>query len=229
MSRLRQVARSETDDPVVHGMYDLVFGKGVDPLGEDAPRTYTGSRGDWWTTFALVPDVLEHAVAGFVLYRSPDRHLDPVLRELALARIGWAVGSAFVYSQHVQALHGLGAEEQQISDLTAWSVSGAYGATERAVLAYADALATQGGRVADECFDAVRDALGDEATLELTYVGALYVQHAVMSRALRLEWDDRPDPVTSVAPPEAFDAERFATTGTERSARQQLARLRDRR
>jgi alkylhydroperoxidase family enzyme len=229
MSRLRQVARSDTNAPVVHGMYDLVFGKGVDPLSQEAPRTDTGSRGDWWTTFALVPDVLEHAVAGFVLYRSPDRRLDPVLRELALARIGWAVGSAFVFSQHVQALRGLGAEESRIADLPAWSVSSAYGPTERAVLAYADALATQGGRVADECFDALQAVLGDEEILELTYVGALYVQHSVMSRALRLEWDDRPDPVATVAPPEGFDAARFATTGADPSARQQLERLRERR
>lgn len=229
MTRLRQVARSETDDPVVHGMYDLVFGKGVDPLDRDAPRTDTGSRGDWWTTFALVPDVLEHAVAGFVLYRSPRRRLDPVLRELALARVGWAVGSAFVYSQHVQALRGLGADEAQVTDLPAWPVSDAYGPAQRAVLAYADALATQGGRVADECFDALRAHLADEEILELTYVGALYVQHAVMSRALRLEWDDRPDPVTTVAPPAGFDAERFATTGAEDSARARFDRLRSRR
>ncbi|HUA94855.1 MAG TPA: carboxymuconolactone decarboxylase family protein [Acidimicrobiales bacterium] len=229
MSRLRQVARSDSSDPVVHGMYDLVFGKDVDPMSPDAPRTDTGSRGDWWTTFALVPDVLEHAVAGFVLYRSPERRLDPVLRELALARIGWAVGSAFVYSQHVQALRGLGAPDGQVVDLPAWSVSGAYGPTERAVLAYADALATQGGRVSDGCFGALQAVLGDEEILELTYVGALYVQHAVMSRALRLEWDDRPDPVTTVDPPEGFDASRFATTGADSSARQQLARLRGRR
>src|SRR3974390_1840325 len=100
MTRLRQGARSETDDPIVHGMYDIVFGKGADPV----EGTSTGSEGDWWTTFALVPDVLEHAVAGFVLYRSPDRKLDGVLRELAQARIGWAVGSKFVYSQDVQSL-----------------------------------------------------------------------------------------------------------------------------
>lgn len=74
MSRLRQVA-SETEDPVVLGMYDIVFGKGVDPLADGGAGTDTGSRGDWWTTSALVPDVLEHAVAGFVLYRSPDRRL----------------------------------------------------------------------------------------------------------------------------------------------------------
>ena len=73
-------------------MYDLLFGKGVDPVAEQKMGTATGSEGDWWTTYALSPDIMEHAVAGFVLYRSPDRKLDGVLRELAQSRIGWAVG-----------------------------------------------------------------------------------------------------------------------------------------
>ncbi len=47
-------------------MYDCVFA-GRDPV--DEPGTETGSRGDWWPTFANSPDVLEHAVAGFRLYR----------------------------------------------------------------------------------------------------------------------------------------------------------------
>mgnify|MGYP000858363320 CR=1 FL=1 len=62
MGRLRQVARSETDDPFVLGMYDLIFGKDVDPVGNEATSTSTGSAGDWWTTHALSPDILEHAV-----------------------------------------------------------------------------------------------------------------------------------------------------------------------
>ncbi len=94
MSRLRQVARSETDDPIVHSMYDLLFGKDVDPMVDRTAATATGSTGDWWTTYALVPDIMEHAVAGFVLYRSPDRKLDGVLRELAQARIGWAAAAS---------------------------------------------------------------------------------------------------------------------------------------
>lgn len=32
MPRLRQVPRSEVTDPLVSGMYDLIFGAGVDPL-----------------------------------------------------------------------------------------------------------------------------------------------------------------------------------------------------
>ncbi len=218
MSRLRQVARSDTDDPIVNGMYDIVFGKGADPVA----GTSTGSQGDWWTTFALVPDVLEHAVAGFVLYRSPERTLDGVLRELAQARIGWAVGSTFVFSQHVQSLRGLHADPAKIDDLTSWQVSDAYTRTERAVLGYADAMAYDGGRVSDELFAALRGELTDEAILELTYVAAMYVQHAVISRALRLEWDDRPDAVAEVEPPEDFDAEHYMAVGSDAGAKQRL-------
>ncbi len=240
MSRLRQVARSETSDPIVLGMYDLVFGKDVDPLadtgrvtatapgtstGSGTPTgsgTATGSGGDWWTTYALVPDILEHAVAGFVLYRSPDRRLDGVLRELAQARIGWAVGSKFVYSQHIQALHGLRADPAKIEGIAAWQTSEAYSRVERAVLGYADAIAYDHGRVSDDLFAVLHDALSDEEILELTYVGALYLQHAVITRALRLEWDDRPEHVEADAPPEEFDAEHYVAVGSNADAKQRL-------
>ncbi|HTZ09386.1 MAG TPA: carboxymuconolactone decarboxylase family protein [Acidimicrobiales bacterium] len=218
MPRLRQVARAETDDPVVTAMYDIVFGRGVDP----AAGTSTGSEGNWWTTYALVPDVLEHAVAGFVLYKSPERVLDGILRELAQARVGWAVGSTFVYSQHVQALRGLHADPAKIAAVPAWAVSEAYTRTERAVLGFADAIAYDGGRVSDELFAVLHEELSDEALLELTYVTAMYVQHAVICRALRLEWDDRPEPVVDVDPPEGFDAEHYMAVGSEADAKQKL-------
>ena len=150
MDRLRQVPRSETDDPVVLGMYDLLFGKDVDPVTDQKMGTATGSEGDWWTTYALSPDIMEHAVAGFVMYRSPNRVVDGVVRELAQTRIGWCAGSKFVFSQHVQALRGLGADPAKIRDITAWQTSDAYTRAERAVLAYADAIALDAGRVSDE-------------------------------------------------------------------------------
>src|SRR6188472_1043544 len=98
MPRLRQVSRSETDDPLVHQMYDQLFGPGRDPVAE--PGTTTGTPGDWWTVFALVPDAFKHTVRGFGFYRSSRRLLDPVLRELGQTRAGYARGSQFVFSQH---------------------------------------------------------------------------------------------------------------------------------
>ena len=110
MPRLRQVSRAETDDPVVTRMYDQLFGD-RDPVA--SPGTATGTRGDWWTVFALVPDVLSHAARGFALYRS--RQLDPGLRELGQARAGFARGSQFVFSQHCKSLRGLGVTEDRIA------------------------------------------------------------------------------------------------------------------
>ena len=43
-------------------MYDFHFGA-RDPVAE--PGTATGTPGDWWSVFALVPDVMKHAVEGF--------------------------------------------------------------------------------------------------------------------------------------------------------------------
>jgi alkylhydroperoxidase family enzyme len=199
MSRLRKVPKAEVTAPVVASMYEFLF-EGRDPVTE--PGTSTGSPGDWWTVFALVPDVFEHALQGFALYQSTKRRLDPVLRELGQIRAGWAAGSQFVFSQHCKALRDLGVEEDKIRSIPFWTVAGCYSDVERLVLGYTDCLVYGHGRVPDELFGALKSALGDEEVLELTYVTCLYFQHAVMSRALRTEFDDRGDPVVEVPGPE---------------------------
>jgi alkylhydroperoxidase family enzyme len=198
MPRLRQVAKADATAPIVTLMYDYLF-EGRDPVAE--PGTAEGTPGDWWTVFALVPDVLEHAVAGFGLYQSPNRRLAPRLRELAQARAGWAAGSQFVYSQHCKALRDLGVDESLIGSVPHWTAATGFDPTERLVLAYTDCLVFDRGRVPDGLFEALHAQLGDEEILELTYVAALYLQHAVMSRALRTEFDDRAEPVVEVDRP----------------------------
>ena len=76
-----------------------------------------------------------------------------------------------------------------------------YAPIERAVLAYVDELVLQNGRVGDATFERLRAHLGDEEILELTYITALYEMHAIMSRALRLEYDDVPERIVEVAAP----------------------------
>ena len=195
MPRLRQVGKDEAEAPIVTVMYDYLF-EGRDPVVE--PGTATGSPGDWWTVFALVPDVLEHAVQGFGLYQSPKRLLDPVLRELAQCRAGWAAGSQFVFSQHCKSLRALGVDEALVTAVPHWAAATCFDEVQRLVLAYTDCLVFDRGRVPDGLFDALRGKLSDEEVLELTYIGSLYLQHAVMSRALRTEFDDRVEPVVEV-------------------------------
>ncbi len=197
--------RAEVTDRAVLAAYQQLFGD-RDPVSE--PGTATGTPGDWWTVFALVPDVFRHAVAGFFLYSDSDRKLDPVLRELAQARSGWAAGSRFVFSQHCKALRGAGVEDAKVAAVAHWQAADCYSPVERAVLAYTDCLVLDRGRTPDGVFEALRAHLSDEELLELTYITSMYAMHAVMSRALRTEFDDVPEPVSEVledGSPLAFD------------------------
>ena len=200
MPRLRQVSRSETTDELTLRMYDQLFGD-RDPVAE--PGTATGTPGDWWTVFALSPDVLRHAVRGFTLYRSTKRLVPPVLRELGQTRAGWLRASQFVFSQHCKSCRTLGMSDAKIAAIPTWSTSDQFDEQERVVLAYTDALVGDNGRVPDELFAQLQSHLSDEQILELTYVTAMYEMHAIMSRALRLEFDDRADPIVEIAGDEA--------------------------
>jgi alkylhydroperoxidase family enzyme len=210
MPRLRQVSRAEADTEVVKRTYDLLFEE-RDPVSQ--PGTSTGTRGDWWTVFALAPDVLEHCNRGFALYRSPKRKIDPLLRELAQTRVGYVKQSQFVFSQHCKSLRGLNCPEAKITAIPHWQVATCFDDRERAVLAYADCLALQAGRTPDAVFAKLKSFLSDEEILELTYITCLYDMHAVMSRALKTEWDDRDDPIVEVASPEGFSARDFLDVG----------------
>jgi alkylhydroperoxidase family enzyme len=202
MPRLRQVSREEAT-PEIRKMYELLFGD-RDPVEE--PGTETGTPGNWWTVFAIVPDVFAHAVSGFQLYRSRRRTLDPKLRELGQIRAGWARGSQFVFSQHCKAARSVGLSDEQVEAIPAWSVVDCFSAEERAVLAYTDALVLDGGRVPDELFERLRGFLTDEQILEFTYVTMTYELHATMCRALRLEYDDVDERVVEIPAPAAAAA-----------------------
>ena len=197
MPRLRQVPRAEAP-PDVQQVYDMLFG-GRDPVAE--PGTATGTPGNWWTVFALVPDCFRHAVAGFGFYRSKARKLDPKLRELGQMRAGFVCESQFVFSQHCKAARDVGLSEGKIAAVPAWATSDVFSPVERAVLAYTDELVLQLGRVQDATFAALKQHLSDEEILELTYVTGLYFMHAVMTRALRLEYDEVPERIVEVPAP----------------------------
>jgi alkylhydroperoxidase family enzyme len=96
--------------------------------------------------------------------------------------------------------------EEKITAIPHWQVSDVFSPLERAVLAYTDGLVYDGGRVPDEVFEVLRGALSDQEILELTYITTLYDMHATICRALRLEYDDRPEPIEEVQLPEGVEA-----------------------
>ncbi|MCP5024651.1 MAG: carboxymuconolactone decarboxylase family protein [Actinomycetia bacterium] len=207
MTRTRQIPRHEAPDSALP-IYERLFGD-RDPVAE--PGTATGTPGDWWTVFAQTPDLLDHMVAGFGLFSSPDRELPANLREIGLTRTGFTAGSQFVFSQHCKAARRTGVTDEQLEAIPTWSISDVFSAAERAVLAYADEMVLGGGRVQDATFEALSSHLNEPQIIELTYSVASYQLHATMCRALRLEYDDVDERIVEIAAPTDGDEDVMGT------------------
>jgi alkylhydroperoxidase family enzyme len=215
MTRTKQIPRNDAADSVLP-IYERLFGD-RDPVAQ--PGTATGTPGDWWTVFAQTPDLLDHMVAGFGLFNSPDRTLAANLRELALTRTGFAAGSQFVFSQHCKAARRAGVSDEQLLAIPAWPTSDLFAPAERAVLAYTDELVLGDGRVQDATFDALADHLDERSIIELTYAVATYRLHAMMCRALRLEFDDVDERIVEIAAPGEGDEDVMGTISMQDDAK----------
>jgi alkylhydroperoxidase family enzyme len=206
MPRLRQVPRAEVTDQVALAAYQQLFGD-RDPVAR--PGTAMGTPGHWWTVLALAPHILEHFVQCSRMYLGPKLRLDPKLRELGQTRAGWLNGCQFVYSQHCKMSRSVGLTEEKIQAIKEWQLAACFDDTERAVLAYTDYLVAQRGRVPDGIFDKLKAVLSEPEIVELTYIICCYDGYSVLTRALRLEFDDRADPVVEVPAPESYDGGDF--------------------
>ncbi len=211
MPRLKQAGPGQGSE-MADAIFKLLF-EDRDPIQQ--PGTATGTPGNWWTVFNIVPDAFDHTTTGFQFYRSPQRKIDPKLRELGQTRAGYTVGSQFVFSQHCKASRDVGLTEAQIQAIPHWPTADCFSQIERAVLAYTDALVLERGRVSDGVFEALKAELSDEEILELTYVTCTYMMHAVMSRALRLEYDDVDDRVVEIAAPDSGSQDVMSMVDTE--------------
>ena len=119
MGRLRQVSKAEAT-PEIQELYKQFFGD-RDPVAD--PGTATGTPGDYWTTFALVPDLLFQARNSLMALMQPGRKLPPKLRELAIIRTGIVGDSRFEYSQHLKVARMVGVSEDKLAAIKSWATS----------------------------------------------------------------------------------------------------------
>ncbi len=210
MPRLREVPKKNANK-YINKYYKALFGD-RDPVQE--PGTATGTPGNWWTVFALVPYIFEHATKHFGMFGMfADKsvsQLEGTTRELGIMRAGYTQGSQFVFSQHCKAARRFGITEDKIAAIPHWEVSPIFDEKERAILAWTDALILQGGRASDELFEVLHSHLSDEDILELTYHVMGYNLHAVCCKALRLEYDDVPERIREVPVPAAGEVADWA-------------------
>lgn len=185
MRRLRQVTKAEAS-PEVLEVYTQFFGE-RDPVAE--PGTATGTPGDYWTTFALVPDLLQMARRDLLGLLQPGRKLNPQLRELAIVRTGIVGDSKFEYSQHMKVARMVGVAEEKLAAIKGWTTSDLFSPAERAVMAATDEILSR-NLVEDATFVALQKYLGDPEILELFVVIGLWRMHGLIVRALHLEYDN---------------------------------------
>jgi alkylhydroperoxidase family enzyme len=182
--RLKQVSLNEAS-PEIKKIYKDFFSD-RDPVAQ--PGTATGTPGDYWTTFALVPDLLQQARDSLMALLQPKRALDARYRELAIIRTGIVGDSRFEYSQHLKVARMVGLPEEKLQAIKGWATSDKFDPAERAVMAATDELVGR-NLVEDATFAALKRHFNDPQILELFYVIGLWRMHGMIVRALHLEYD----------------------------------------
>lgn len=183
--RLKQVSLAEAS-PEIRKIYQQFFGD-RDPVAE--PGTATGTPGDYWTTFALVPDILKMSYDSLFALLQPGRALKPRYRELAILRTGIVGDSRFEYSQHLKVARMVGIAADQLEAIKGWATSDKFDEADRAVMAATDELVGR-NLIEDATFAALKRHFTDPQIMELVFVIATWRMHGIVVRALHLEYDN---------------------------------------
>jgi len=112
------------------------------------------------------------------------------LRELVIMRIAVLNGAPYEAEQHAPIALREGISQTQLDDLDNWQQSKSYDATQRAVLAYTDAM-TKEIHVSPEVFAAVKAVLTERLLVELTATVGAYNMVSRFLEALQIHSQDK--------------------------------------
>jgi alkylhydroperoxidase family enzyme len=184
-NRVHQVSLAEAA-PEIRKLYRQIFGD-RDPVAQ--PGTATGTPGDYWTSLALVPDILKMMSDALFALLQPGRKLEARFRELGILRTAISGECRFEYSQHLKVARAVGIPQAKLDAIKNWTTSDQFDPAERAVMAAADELIGR-NLVEDSTFAALKRHFSDEQIVELFMVIATYRMHGLLVRALHLEFDN---------------------------------------
>jgi 4-carboxymuconolactone decarboxylase len=109
------------------------------------------------------------------------------VREIVIIRIAILNGVSYVVSQHVPTMAlEAGLTPAECEALSDWRAGDCFDATERAVLAYTDAMTTN-VQVPDDVYAAVAVAFDERRMVELTVLAAAYNMHTRVLAALKID------------------------------------------
>jgi 4-carboxymuconolactone decarboxylase len=114
------------------------------------------------------------------------------LREMVIIRIALVNRAQYIITQHVPKLAvAEGLTEAECEALADWQTCPLFSDTDRAVLAYADAM-TRDVTVSDGVYADVRRHFDERQTVELTVLIGTYNMHSRVIQALQLEPEANP-------------------------------------
>jgi alkylhydroperoxidase family enzyme len=113
--------------------------------------------------------------------------LDPVLRELAILRVGYLCRSPYEFSQHIAFGRRAKLTDAQIRG-TANPTTQLFDPRQMAVIAYAGEM-TADAQVSGATFDALASHLNEEEIVELTFVIGFYNLVSRVLNALQVDLD----------------------------------------
>ncbi len=131
--------------------------------------------------------------SGWLNYLTSIRQLSTLpasLRELVIMRVAVINGAPYEAEQHGPIALREGITQAQLDELNTWERSDKFDATQRAVLAYTDAM-TKNIQVSPEVFAAVKAVLSDRLLVELTATVGAYNMVSRFLEALQIHSHDQ--------------------------------------
>ena len=169
--------QDDTKDPDAQALFKELRDRGTAPL--NLHRTYANAPKLARATLAVAQALRYDAIVS-----RADKELI-ILRATQLAR------GDYQFGQHRRLAISCGITEEQIESLPRWRESKLFSDRQRAVLAFADAMASPDG-VDDATFDAMKAHYSNQEIVELTMNAAYYVFSSQVGRTLRITAEGNP-------------------------------------
>jgi alkylhydroperoxidase family enzyme len=171
------LVQDDTADPDAQALFKELRSRGTSPL--NLHRTYSNAP-----KLARASLAVAQALRYDAIVARADKELI-ILRATQLAR------GDYQFGQHRRLAISCGITEEQIASLPKWRESKLFSDRQRAVLAFADGMASPDG-VDDATFDAMRAYYSNQEIVELTMNAAYYVASSYISRTLRITAEGNP-------------------------------------
>jgi alkylhydroperoxidase family enzyme len=171
------LVQDDTKDPDAQALFKELRARGTSPL--NLHRVYSNAPKLARATLAVAQALRYDAIVS-----RADKELI-ILRATQLAR------GDYQFGQHRRLAISCGITEEQIESLPKWRASKLFSDRQRAVLAFADAMASPDG-VDDATFDAMKAYYSNQEIVELTMNAAYYVFSSQVGRTLRITGEGNP-------------------------------------